>query len=166
MSIQNQLKKTIKILIVDDKPENIDAAKKYFSSTNIQADYANSAKEATAILKENKTQYDLIITDLEMETPTSGLDVIREGLRQYTLGAIATGQDATSKHHGANVTIKPDGGTINGKKNNPEIWEYIYEKSLNTILKEPHIQRSLNRHKKYVGKMDENQINIFLSIYK
>jgi len=55
----------MKVLVVDDRKENIEAAKIAFSDLNLNVVYASSAKEAMGIIEE-KAFFDLVISDLEM----------------------------------------------------------------------------------------------------
>ncbi|GIU68896.1 MAG: hypothetical protein KatS3mg002_0132 [Candidatus Woesearchaeota archaeon] len=112
-----------RILVVDDRIENVLAAKQAFSKYSLASiDYAASASEAVTMMetafKEGK-KYDLVISDMEMETKTSGLDVVKQAIVQLSYATIATGINYDrSKHeaHGATTTILPTGSSIKGKK--------------------------------------------------
>ncbi|MCF7872012.1 response regulator [Candidatus Woesearchaeota archaeon] len=176
MTIEQKLtdKDIKKILVVDDREENTQAAKEYFQTIPIKTDYASSAQEAITKMKENykaETKYDLIITDLEMETKNAGLDVVKEALNQTIYVTIATGMnyDQPEEHgHGPSTTIMPTKESIKGKKNNPEVWEQAMKITLDYIAS-PEIQRSYNsakRYKKYTGKESELFKEIMLKLYK
>jgi len=151
MSLEQKLKENeIKnILIVDDMPANIEGAKKYFKQVKnlgVKVDYASSAKEAKEKIKsayEAKEKYSLVLSDLSMEEPKSGLEVASEAFRHYARPFIVTGFNyggSESHGHGPSTSLYPiseSGGSFRGKKENPAIWESVFESSLN-YLQEPH----------------------------
>ena len=61
--MEKEKKKKLEILVVEDRPEKIEAAKKYFNSQkNIETDYAMDLKTAEGLFK--KRHYDELITDM------------------------------------------------------------------------------------------------------
>ena len=110
------------ILIVDDKSENLSAASSYFSSIGIEYEECNSA--TSAIKKLNEKTYDLVITDLQMETPNAGEEVIKEAGAHFTHSYILTGG---TDHGKDNVLILPIGHYIRGSKKDDGIWAEIFE---------------------------------------
>jgi|SRR3989344_379508 len=107
----------MKYLIVDDKLENLNAARKYFRE---KASYASNTLEG--IEKLAIESFEEVISDLEMEHKKSGLDIAHAagilGVPTY----IATGGLGHGKDY---VRVIPDGGEIYGSKDNPEIWRDI-----------------------------------------
>ena len=156
MSLDEQLEKLKikKVLIVDDTAKNIEAAKQYFTNLNLEVDYASSEKEA--ISKLQKHQYDFIMTDQEMETRNSGVEVLKEAYKYAVDGVIVTGlnyQNSETDNHGPSTYIKSmhgDDTHFNGKKELPEIWEKCFEKSLD-LLENSVVHKAMARVKKYVG---------------
>ena len=145
----------MKVLVVDDRKENIEAAKIAFSDLNLNVVYASSAKEAMGIIEE-KAFFDLVISDLEMEEKESGKDVVKRGWEYLTPSFIATGRKYESErtdNHGADTFI-PKIGIVIGKKNNPMVWRNIYKKIVDHIdgksFKE--IRESLDNYRKFVEK--------------
>src|ERR1700739_4614972 len=65
----------IRILVVDDERAILGMLKLVLESSSLQLDTASSASQAQACLEEK--QYDIVLTDMCMETPTAGYDVIR-----------------------------------------------------------------------------------------
>lgn len=171
MSIDEKLDdlKISKILLVDDTPENISAAKKYFANQGVDVHYESSAQSAIDQLRTDS--YDFILTDLEMETETSGYDVIAEGLRQYTNGVIVTGRNydrSDGAAHGPDTQILPIKQSVKVRKNDSRVWEQLFEKSLEymTDNDQRRLQDSMNRLEKFGVGMDEILISLKLSTYK
>lgn len=143
------------VLIVDDTKENIDAAKKYFENEvkplGVEFDYASSAKEA--IEKIDEKNYDLIFSDLVMETPKAGMDVVEKGLEKAIYTVIFTGEDHGS--HGYTTQIIPEMGHVDDKKNNPETWKEGFSKVLNSKYA---VFRAINRFRKYSEKKSLSEL--------
>lgn len=166
-----------KVLIVDDKTENINAAKQYFKSIPAKTEYATNSDEAIKKIKESydaEAKYDLVITDLKMETKTAGIDVVKEAILNGTYATIATGANydkSENDPHGPTTTIRPSGDSIRSKKDKPETWTFALEKSLDHIAnyKTSPEAKALQRYEKYVGKistMPEQIIELFTEKYK
>ncbi|EMJ88144.1 response regulator [Leptospira meyeri] len=66
-----------KVLIVDDNDRYANNLKSYFDSKNIPSDRAIDAKEGFALFSKNPN-YDMIVSDVTMETQTSGLWMMRQ----------------------------------------------------------------------------------------
>jgi len=172
MELEKGLKKyEIKeILIVDDTTQNLDAAKKYFSNIKVEMDYASSAQEAIKKIKNSEKGYNLIMTDLEMETPKAGLEVVKLALEKSGYVTIVTGKNydkpETDPHHGPNTNIIPIGSSIKGKKELPEIWGNCLEESLRYIESVQGIYDAEKRHIKYVGKPSEQFKSFMMQNYE
>ncbi|MCX8193992.1 MAG: response regulator [Candidatus Pacearchaeota archaeon] len=61
-----------KVLVVEDKPENIEAAKKYFDSQGIELDYAQTGEEALEKLEKNSDSYLFLVSDLSLPRKKGG----------------------------------------------------------------------------------------------
>jgi CheY-like chemotaxis protein len=68
-----------RILIVDDEASILSLLRLVLESENYEVGTAVSAAEATQKLAEER--FDLIITDIRMETPTAGFEVVRTARR-------------------------------------------------------------------------------------
>ena len=134
-----------RLLIADDTPENLDAAKKYFSTINLKTDYAKSEEEAKEMIIsqfETGEKYDFVITDLEMEDRISGCNVLSQAYKYGAEGTIATGRDyhkPDSAGHGPYTSVysirsKPaESLTVKAKKTKPEVWKKILDGSLELV---------------------------------
>ncbi|MBU0666924.1 MAG: hypothetical protein ABIC91_08585 [Nanoarchaeota archaeon] len=147
-----------KLLIADDLPENINAAKEYFQGVDgLEVDYCDSGSLAIEKIQSKARvgeQYNFIMSDMEMESPESGLSVIREGFRNYTIGVIVTGRNynqSDTAAHGPSTTILPTVKSVNGRKNKPEVWQQLFEKSIDHYEKQAPLRGALERSKKYSG---------------
>ena len=168
MTLEEKIRKTEikKILIVDDKPGHTQAAKEYFTtleSHGVKTEYANSAKEAKEKIQqayESKDKYSVVISDMQMEQEKSGLEVVREGFKHQAYGFIATGvnyEKAGSHGHGPSTHIEPFLGSIQGRKDKPEVWKQVFEKTLDYLTQKEgkDIHAAIKRHDKYVGTPSE-----------
>ena len=162
MFIEKKLKELEinKLLVVDDKEENLSSAKEYFGSLPIEVDYCSSEKSAKEHIVKSATSnksYDFIMTDLEMENKNSGLEVIREGLYNFMVGVIVTGKNynrSFDDHHGPATHILPSSMidnhfSIPGKKDDPEVWKKSFAFALNYYENEKRLRDSLSRFKQY-----------------
>lgn len=66
-----------RVLIVDDNDRYANNLKSYFDSKNIPSDRAVDAKEGFVLFSKNPN-YDMIVSDVTMETQTSGLWMMRQ----------------------------------------------------------------------------------------
>ncbi len=110
-----------KILIADDKEENRKAALQAFPF----ADCASSAKQALELLASH--DYDLVLTDMQMEKENSGLEVIAMSLRKSIL--CYTISNAGLNHGVESIEVTPyiDNIQYSKGKANPETWKYVLE---------------------------------------
>ena len=179
MNIEDKIKELniTKLLIVDDTKENIIAAKNYFSEVeSLAVEYATSEKEAIKKIKKAYVAhpYSLVISDLEMETAFSGLEVCSASIEHLMMPIIATGHNYNkplSAAHGPVTFLKPSdksSETIKGRKSDPLVWEGIFEKSLDYIATHKEIYESLKRYKKFVKTtlLDKNLVDTMIGLYK
>ncbi len=106
-----------KILVADDREENRKAAKEVFANADIVG------SEAEAIQRINENEYDLVITDMQMEDKYSGLRVVKTALENGAIPYVLS--HAGPSHQGVSVSMRPYGEDIcNAKgKENPETWK-------------------------------------------
>ena len=148
-----------KFLIVDDMPENLGAAQNCLKDLKgVEIDYAKNAEEAIGKIKEAypNNSYDFIISDLEMETERSGIDVVKEGYKHQSQVFVATSYDSES--HGSSTHIHPFLESTQGKKNETEVWDTILTNVIDYLHSEKGkaIYDSFKQSKKYVGKPMDN----------
>lgn len=77
-----------RVLIVDDNDRYANNLKSYFDSKNIPSDRAVDAKEGLTLFTKNPN-YDMIISDVTMETQTSGLWMMRQIYKSGYKGVLA-----------------------------------------------------------------------------
>jgi CheY-like chemotaxis protein len=149
-----------KMLVVDDKTEHIEAAKKYFKDYKIPVDYASSEKQAIEMIYDAyKTQkYDIVLSDMQMEKSYSGAEVTGEAFKHQGLGIIVTGQDAGGHgHHAHGPSTKILCGgldkTIDGTKAHSDTWKQLAEATTEFIVGDgKRLYDALQRYHKYVSK--------------
>lgn len=153
-----------RILIVDDSKENIEAAKKCFSKYNgIKVDYAYGEWMAKEMIKMEypNDKYDLVLTDMQMEDKTSGLEVTKAAFSHQGIAGIVTGANYDAPMdapHGPNTQLYllSYNNSVKGKKNSPEIWNELFEKSVEYLSSNgKHLINSMKRYNKFVGKPSE-----------
>lgn len=76
------------ILVVDDEPSILFVLKALLSAHGYEVETAGSAKAALASLETR--QFELVLTDMHMETETAGYEVIRAAAKIGTTAAILT----------------------------------------------------------------------------
>lgn len=76
-----------RILLVDDELAILLTLKAILEMHHFEVETASSAKEGAQ--KMNKSNYDMVITDMRMETETAGYDVIRAAKQQPYDPAVA-----------------------------------------------------------------------------
>lgn len=76
-----------RILVVDDEPSILRLLKTVLELASFHIETAASAGQAKARLAEDN--FDIVLTDMKMETPTSGYDVIRAARQLQPRPAIA-----------------------------------------------------------------------------
>jgi CheY-like chemotaxis protein len=69
-----------RVLIVDDEPVVLGGLRAILVGENFEVEAVSSAAAAIAALDEG--EFDLVITDMAMETETAGYDVVRAAQRQ------------------------------------------------------------------------------------
>lgn len=109
-----------KVLIADDKLENRRAAQIAISHASV----VDSGSKAIEHLVNEP--YDLLITDIQMETLWAGLDVVEaaytRGIIPYTFSVHGAG------HHGDVIKLLPEyHGLFGGSKSEPEVWRKAYD---------------------------------------
>ena len=79
-----------RILIVDDEAAIVSMLRIAFESASFEVETAQSAKEAESRL--GKSRFDIVMTDMRMETPGAGYEVVRKarGLEPRPAIAILT----------------------------------------------------------------------------
>lgn len=175
MNIEDKIKLNgiKRILVVDDTSENLETAKKYFSSLEIEVDYASSAREAKEKISESFNsgkKYSLVITDLEMEEKNSGIEVGKCAYNHLIIPFIATGRNydvSDDPAHGPNTHVLPLNLTIRGRKNREEIWEKMFEGSLDYLKKEGKaLLNSLKKREKFIGTpLGKELSNLAMKVY-
>ena len=149
-----------RVLVADDRTENLIMAVKYFEtlkSIGIEADFAGSEKQAIEKLEENarkNSYYDLVLSDMQMEDKKSGLNVARCGFKNLAFSFIVT---TGCGHNGRTTEIEPRVGTISGAKSEDGVWEQVLEKSLESLTGEgaenlAEVYKSFRRYKEFIGK--------------
>jgi len=76
-----------RVLIVDDETSILNLLRTVLEASAFEVETAKSATEATTRLRREK--YDLVLTDMRMETPISGYDVVRVAQQMHPRPAIA-----------------------------------------------------------------------------
>ena len=76
-----------RILVADDEPSILGLLKTVLELSSFQAETVTSAQQATALLLEGG--FHVVLTDMKMETPTAGYDVIRTARQLQPRPAIA-----------------------------------------------------------------------------
>jgi len=172
MTIEQKLEelRIKRVLVVDDTATNIEAAKAEFAkySGAVIFDYASSAADAKKKMASQK--YDLVMTDLEMESKDSGLEIVCEALKTTAYVTVVTGANydrSASDAHGPNTTVLPADKSMKGKKDKPEIWAFALEESLGWIESgaTQTIYRSARRYEKFMGKAPD-LLQMMVETYK
>ncbi len=175
MEIKEKLKSMgiKKILVTDDTLENLQAAKQYFNSLDIKTQYASSSQESIKMIQEayvENHKYDLVLTDLEMETKNSGIGVVKKALETIAYATLITGRNYNAPDnasHGPNTMVLPIGESMNGRKSMSDIWEFALEKSLEYVSSEEIqlIYKSAKRYLKFIGKIPDIFVKHMLEEY-
>ena len=69
-----------KVLVVDDEEAVRSAVKRRLEREGYDVDLAGSQAEGLELLKVAKVPYDIVVTDMVMESPTSGLELLQAAL--------------------------------------------------------------------------------------
>jgi DNA-binding NtrC family response regulator len=71
-----------KILVIDDEEEVRAAIKRRLLRDGLKVDTASGEAEAFQLLKSSDPPYDIVLTDMVMENPDSGLNILRAAVTQ------------------------------------------------------------------------------------
>ena len=163
-----------RILVVDDTAKNVEAAKAYFKGyTSIAVDYSSRASEAKMMIEDAYAakKYDLVLSDLEMQTPSSGLEVTQCAFAHQAMAAIVTGHNyglPRDAPHGPSTTLMMGMYmmSVTGKKESPAVWEGLVGRAVDYMEKEGNpLLCALKRYHTYVGKPSEEGGRIANSQY-
>jgi DNA-binding NtrC family response regulator len=159
------IKKLLEILVVDDREENLDAAKRFFDTQeNVTADYASDFQEA--MKKMNRRVYAYAILDVEL--PNKKGEAIEKlglsmGKEAESLGLPFVYLTAHSyEHHGThacskifldNFCLEHDKGKIAKNKSDQLAWKEAYETLKQVCCNPEIIVRSKERYLKTTEKM-------------
>lgn len=77
----------VRVLLVDDDPVILELFRMVLEMESFEVTSAASAAEATGLLETHG--FELVVTDMRMETPTAGFDVVRAATRRSPRPAIA-----------------------------------------------------------------------------
>ncbi|MGQ9455832.1 MAG: response regulator [Armatimonadota bacterium] len=69
-----------KILVIDDEEGVRNAVKRRLERDGYTVDTAQSQVEGITMIKSQNPPYDIVVTDMVMESPTSGLEVLQAAL--------------------------------------------------------------------------------------
>jgi CheY-like chemotaxis protein len=98
-----------RVLLVDDDPASRLTLKTVLEAGGYNVDAAASAAEAVGKLDEG--EYELVLSDLQMESPRAGLKVIAHArIKEYkpATALIQTYQNEQPKDRAASMLIKPE----------------------------------------------------------
>lgn len=76
-----------RVLVVDDEEGVLAAVKRRLEREGHTVDTASCAADGTATIRDGKP-YDVIVTDMSMDEPKSGLDVIRAAFNRDLFAAV------------------------------------------------------------------------------
>lgn len=71
-----------KILVVDDEEAVRTAVERRLRRDGLKVDMASGEAEASELLTNSNPPYDIVLTDMVMENPTSGLNILKAALGQ------------------------------------------------------------------------------------
>lgn len=66
----------IRVLVIDDEEAVLNAVRRRLARAGYSVDVANSAAEGIAMIHGAETHYDAVVTDMSMDEPESGLQVL------------------------------------------------------------------------------------------
>ncbi|MBW6442300.1 response regulator [Patescibacteria group bacterium] len=163
-----------RVLVVDDSEENLAVASRYFHKIGVDIDLAFNRESALEMLKESQVsekRYDLVISDLEMETKDAGMDVVRKALETITYPIILTGRNYNlpdSHPHGPNTAIIPAEESVKGKKSATETWEIALEKIVEYLSSSEtqRIYNSARRYQKHLNEVPNIFVETMLKLYE
>jgi len=115
-----------RIITADDAMENQIASLQCMGAYDkIDSLAFNNGKDVVELIEKEHDTIDLILTDLQMETKTAGLDVIEAAYSHHIPAAIVT----AGKHRDDSIVkMVPDPYTIKGNKDDPETWHKMLER--------------------------------------
>ena len=134
-----------RVLIVDDERSILGLLKTILELSEFQVETATSAKEALTFLDEGN--FEVVLTDMRMETPTAGFDVIRSARKLQPRPAIAI----LTAHPLSPAEWKPSGADalfIKGTEliNLPDkLKTLIKQRAQRETASEPIFRRSVNQ---------------------
>ncbi|MFA5987021.1 MAG: hypothetical protein WC819_06785 [Parcubacteria group bacterium] len=137
-----------RIAIVDDTPENIEAAKNAVAGiSGIDFSFFNSATEILGQIDQS-CSFDLIITDLRMETEDAGLSVVEKGFNNGIFVVVASG--GYQHNNSPIIRLAPDSAQseIEGDKDSPDTWVAIISAIIDVAAKHTSILSCFNRLRK------------------
>ena len=118
------------ILIVDDGEENLQAARELADLLpSLNFEFCASGSEAIALLSCRCEEIDLILTDLEMESKTAGLDVLQFAWTNLVPAIVVSG--GFMHQNRQNVLAFPDLGGFEGEKTNVTVWSEMLLRLVN-----------------------------------
>ena len=136
LSEQLQNIKFDRIVIVDDTPADIDAAKKAAENLpGIKFIFCQSAAEVLSLILEDADSIDLIITDLDMEESQSGLEVVETGFNNNIFVVVASGgfqhRDMSQVRLASGIESQ-----VEGDKSESDTWVSIFNAIVETSTKQ------------------------------
>jgi CheY-like chemotaxis protein len=138
-----------RIAIVDDTPENIEAAKEAVKKiSGIEFTFCNSASEILQLISDHQNPFDLIITDLCMETEDAGLSVVENGFNNGIFVVVASG--GYQHNNTPIIRLAPDSAelAIEGDKNSPDTWVAIISAIIDASMRHTSILSCFDRLRK------------------
>lgn len=66
----------IRVLVIDDEESVLNAVRRRLARAGYSVDVANSAVEGIGMIHAAETHYDAVVTDMSMDEPESGLQVL------------------------------------------------------------------------------------------
>jgi len=115
------------IAVVDDAPENLEAAQSFLESMEgISLELYERGDLFLEAVKSSVSRAQLVLTDLRMETSEAGINVAVECWRRYILTYVCSSVDENTSNL---IRVSPgvSGLTIEGGKSDPETWKQIVE---------------------------------------
>lgn len=133
-----------RILVVDDEPSILGLLKTVMELASYEVQTLTSGKEAVLRLAEEA--FDVVLTDMRMETPTAGFDVIRAARKLQPRPAIAI----LTAHPISPAEWKPSGADalfIKGTDliNLPDKLAALIKQRAQKAAAEPVLRRSVNQ---------------------
>lgn len=133
-----------RILVVDDEPSILGLLRTVMELASFEVQTLTSAREAASRLAEET--FDVVLTDMRMETPTAGFDVIRAARKLQPRPAIAI----LTAHPISPAEWKPSGADalfIKGSEliNLPDKLRLLIKQRAQRETVEPILRRSVNQ---------------------